>query len=172
MGGADAGRLAVEIAAKVERFDRQIFLRNAVEYAAGAVVLIWSSAQALQGSRRAFLMIAGVLFVLGYMWSKQRGLKPLDPSADARSYQTALLKRFDDQLRLLKQVRYWYLLPLYPPMVWTAVLGWSRNPWGALAELTLVTVLFAAVAWLNEVYGVRKLKADRARVEAMLQEGQ
>jgi hypothetical protein len=147
-----------------------VFWQNAVEYAAGAVVLIWSVAEALNGSRRAFMVIGGVLFVLGYMWWKQRALTPLDPSADARSYQAALLKRFDSELRLRSQVRSWYLLPLYPPMVWTAVVGWSRNPWGALTELALVTALFVVIAWFNEVRGVRKLKADRAHVEAMLHE--
>lgn len=170
--GPDPARLAAEMAARVAKFDRQIFWRNAVEYAAGVVVLAWSITEALEGSRRAFLVMAGVLFVLGYAWWKQRGVKELDPSADARSYQAALLKRFDDQLWLLSRVKYWYLLPLYPPMVWTAVVGWSRNPWGALAELALVTALFAVIAWLNEVRGVRKLKADRAHAEAMLQEAQ
>jgi hypothetical protein len=170
MNGLDPARLAAEMAAGVARFDRRVFWRNAVEYAAGAVVLTWSVAEALQGSRRALLVMAGVLFVLGYAWAKQRVTKALDPSADARSYQAALIKRLDDQLWLASRVRYWYLLPLYPPMVCTAVVGWSRNPWGALAELALVTALFAAVAWFNEVYGVRRLKAERARVEAMLRE--
>ena len=57
-------------------------------------------------------------------------------------------------------------------MIWTAVAGWSRSPIGALVELAAVTALFVAVGWLNEVRGVRALKAERAHVEAMLSGGQ
>jgi hypothetical protein len=170
LNGPDPGRLAAEMATSVARFDRKIFWRNAIEYVAGAVVLTWSIYEARQGSPRAFVVIAGVVFVLGYLWWKHRTVRTLNPLADARSYQAALMKRLDDQVRLLSRVRYWCLLPLYPPMVWTAVVGWSRNPWGAVAELALVTALFVIVALVNEVYGVRKLKADRAHVEALLQD--
>ena len=54
MSGPDPARIAAEVAARVAGFDRRIFWRNAVEYAAGAVVLTWSVVEAIDGSRRPF----------------------------------------------------------------------------------------------------------------------
>jgi hypothetical protein len=170
MGEATAGGAAHELAARVTRFDRTIFRRNSREYIAGLILLAWSGYNAFHGSRQALSLMAGVLFMMGYLWWSHRGMVALDPSADGRTYRNALLTRLDAQIRLLSRVRYWYLLPLYLPMVWQAVEHWPHSPWAAGLGLLVVTAFFVMVGWLNEVLAVKKLTQDRANVEQMFKE--
>jgi len=166
----DAERRVQELAAHVTRFDRNIGWRNGLEYAAGLVLVVWGGYRAMHGSRQALSVVAGALFVMGYLWWTHRSVTPLDPSADARTYRDALLARIDFQIRLLGSVRYWYLLPLYVPGVWQMVELWPEKRWRAVLALLVVTIFFAGVAWLNEVLGVRKLTATRAAIETMFEE--
>jgi hypothetical protein len=82
----------------------------------------------------------------------------------------ALLARYDIQIRLLSQVKYWYVLPIYAWMVLVLTQVTSRTPWWRPAYFVLATLFSAFVIWLNECYGVRKLRAEREKAEALIQE--
>ena len=166
----DPERVARAIMAQVWRFDQTLFWRNAREYAAGIVLLVVFLGQLVLGDDRigALVGIGAVGFVLGYLWWKHRGLQPLDPAADLVAYRAALLARIDDQIRLLRSVTYWYLLPLSLPSLWQAVHVWHRSPWAAAVSLAVVVALFAFLRWLNVTGGVGALLATRANVESML----
>jgi 4-hydroxybenzoate polyprenyltransferase len=112
----------------------------------------------------------GVGFVLAYLWWRHRDLRPLDPSADARVYQAAMLARIDKQIRLLGSVRYWYLLPLYIPGLWVIKQTWKQDPIRAVLNLGIYTGVFAFVGWLNERWGVRRLQAQRAKIQGLYEE--
>ena len=86
------------------------------------------------------------------------------------AYKAALLARVDDQIRLLRSVTYWYLLPLSLPSLWQAVGVWDKSPWAAVVSLAVVGALFAFLRWLNITAGVGALLAARANVESMLAE--
>jgi hypothetical protein len=111
-----------------------------------------------------------VAFVLGYLRWQHRGLAPLDPAADARTYQAAMLDRIDRQMRLLGTVRYWYLLPLYVPGLWTVAVTWKRSPVAAVFGWIIITGVFVFIGWLNEYAGIKFLKAERAKIEALYRE--
>jgi hypothetical protein len=162
-------RVARTIMAQVWRFDHTLFWRNAREYAAGIVLLVVFLGQLVMGDDRigALVGIGSVGFVLGYLWWKHRGLQPLDPAADVTAYRAALLARIDDQIRLLRSVTYWYLLPLFLPSLWQAVHVWDRSPWAAAVSLVVVVAVFVFVRWLNVTAGVGVLLATRANVESM-----
>ncbi|MSV36375.1 MAG: hypothetical protein EXQ47_12385 [Bryobacterales bacterium] len=171
-GPINSGQLAREIAAKVERFDRKILWRNRREYAAGVVLIVWFLWLSLDPVRRPLAM-AGLVaagFVMIFLWRSHRGTPPLDAAADVRSYHAALLDRYDRQIRLLRRVRYWYVLPPYLWMLLVIVLVPSRFPGGRISHFLVATLFAAFVAWLNEGYGVRKLRASRRNAEALLQE--
>jgi hypothetical protein len=168
----DSAQLIKELLAKVTRFDRTIFWRNFREYAAGLVVLIWAGYYALKGHKPSMAMVLGVAFVMTYLWWQHRKLKPLDPSANAIFYRKALVERFDDQIRLLSRVKYWYLLPLYLPIVWMSVERWPRYRWAAVVSLVIVTAAYGFIGWLNEKCAVRYLQKARANVKAMFEEEQ
>jgi hypothetical protein len=165
----DSERVARTIMAQVWRFDQTLFWRNAREYAAGIVLLVVFVGQLVIGDDRvgALLGIGSVGFVIGYLWYKHRGLQPLDPAADAIAYKTALLARVDDQIRLLRSVTYWYLLPLSLPSLWQAMHVWDKSPWAAALSLAVVGALFGFLRWLNVTAGVGALLATRANVESM-----
>jgi hypothetical protein len=162
--------LVRELSSRVTQFDRKIFWRNSSEYAAGLVVLIWSGFMAYRGNRPAIGTVLGVTFVMAYLWWQHRKLRQPDPSTNVLVYEKALLERFDSQIRLLSRVRYWYLLPLYIPIVWMAVEWFARQGWRAIFFLAIVTAAFVFVGWLNEKLAVGMLKEASAKVRAMIKE--
>ena len=165
----DPERVARTIMAQVWRFDQMLFWRNAREYAAGIVLLVVFLGQLAMGDDRvgALVGIGAVGFVMGYLWWKHRGLQPLDPAADVMTYKAALLARVDDQIRLLRSVTYWYLLPLFLPTLWQAGRVWNNSPWAAAVSLAGVIAVFAFLRWLNITAGVNSLRATRAKVESL-----
>lgn len=109
-------------------------------------------------------------FVLLYLWWKHRGLQPLDPASDVAAYKAALITRYDDQIRLLRHVPYWYLLPLCIPPLWIASQLWRKSPAAAIVVLMVVLAGYIGIGWLNVVAGVRMLRAAREKVESMFAE--
>lgn len=165
----DQERVARTIMAQVWRFDQMLFWRNAREYAAGIVLLVVFMGQLVIGDDRvgALVGLGSVGFVMGYLWWKHRGLQPLDPAADVIAYRAALLARVDDQIRLLRSITYWYLLPLTLPMLWQAGRVWGKSPWAAAISLAVAMALFVFLRWLNLTAGVNALRATRGQVESL-----
>ena len=166
----DPEQLARHVARmKLLRFDVAVARRNMREYAGVALVVLFAGWQMTAGGDRvsAGLAIAAAAFVGMFLWYQHRDMRPLDPSTNARDYQAALLQRIDQQVRLLKRVRYWYLLPLYVPVLRVAFLSWYVRPKAALLFLLVTTLFFVALGWVNERVAVRYLEEERKRVEAL-----
>jgi hypothetical protein len=159
---------ARHIADEVKRFDRRIFWRNAREYAACAILLFWTRGGVMEGRPGAIVMAAAALIIAGYLWWNHRRRRPIDAGADARTYQAAMLKRYDDQIALFGLARYWYWLPLYIPVIVITVMRWKSGPGFAAITFGTATALFVLLWWLNDRFAIRPLKAARARVAALL----
>lgn len=168
-GGHDPALLR-GLSSRVTQFDRKIFWRNFREYAAGLLVLIGASYMAIRGNRPAIAMVFGVSFVMTYLWWQHRKFRQPDPSTNVLVYEKALLERFNNQIRLLSRVKYWYLLPLYVPIVWMTIEQLSRHIWGAILSLAVVTAAYVFIGWLNEKLAVGHLKEASAKVQAMIEE--
>jgi hypothetical protein len=104
------------------------------------------------------------------MW--RRGAEPPDPNPDQtlEGYQRAMVSKYDHQIRLLRNVKFWYLAPMYVGLL-TGSVGLLKERvekgapiWLAVVFPLVYTVLFAFVWWLNEVYSVGKLRRMRERV--------
>ena len=154
---------------KLLRFDVAVARRNMREYAGVAVVVILAGWQLMAGGDRvsAGLAIVAAISVGGFLVYQHRHVRPPDPSMNARDYHAALLQRIDHQVRLLKKVRYWYLLPLYLPVLRVVAVAWSVRPTAAFLFWLAVTVLFVFLGWLNERVAVRYLDDERKRIEAV-----
>ena len=165
----DAERMGRRIMAQVWRFDQKIFWRNFREYAAGITMLAVFVGQLVMDVDRvgALIGIGAVGFVLVYLWWKHRGLQPLDPAADVATYRHAMVTRIDDQIRLLRTVAYWYLLPIALPLLWHVARLWNQHPRTAGITLIVDAAFFAFVWWLNVVVGVRALETRRGNITAM-----
>jgi hypothetical protein len=176
-GALDRARETIDLKREIEgwahAFDRRIFWRNLIEYAAGVVVLARSGLEFAAGERHWTVPLTSVVitfFVLGYLWQKHRKERPVDPDANAAEYRAALLARIDEQIALTASVRYWYVLPVWIFFVIVFVTGAARAADATRVaqfgmEFLLATVVAVVVVWLNERYGMRGLKNTRQRVE-------
>jgi hypothetical protein len=166
---ADAERVARVVMARVWRFDQQIIWRNVREYGAGLVLMVVFAGQIVLNDDRigGAIGLVCVGFVMTYLWWKHRHLEPLDPAADLAAYRRALLQRFDDQIRLLRSVPYWYLLPLFLPGLWVAVSQFHHAGWMVLAPLGVLVAIYAFLGWLNVKVAVGKLHATRDEIAAI-----
>lgn len=163
---------------KTNHFDRVMALRNWMECIAACVVVVLFGFSALRAEdalvRAGFLVVAaGAAWIIFYLLRYGKQPRDVDPSLDLRGYAEALVNRYDHQIKLLKSVKYWYLLPPYLGLLLgtlgvfrdkarTGVLSWSDWIWPVM-----YTAFFGAVWWLNEVYSVRRLRAERAKLLAM-----
>jgi hypothetical protein len=163
---------------RTDRFDRAMAVRNWIEcVAAGVLVAIFGFSALRPGDalvRAGSLVIAAsTAWIIFYLLRYGRGPRDVDPSLDLRGYAQALVHRYDHQIKLLKSVKYWYLLPPYVGLLLgtvgilrdkarTGALSWSDS-----ILPMFYTAVFAAIWWLNEVYSVRRLRAERAKVIAM-----
>jgi hypothetical protein len=164
-------------------FHRRIRQRNAVEYAAGLLVLLIFSGYAwLLPSPSARL--GAVLIILGtfsMMWQlRRRGSSLAPPSAEA-GLQPILLHQRDQLVRqekALSSIVTWYLLPFLPGLLIMMLapildhgraalvsLGWRQ--WSAMA---VAPAVFAAIWWLNRRAAGQMSKQIEA-IDALLDEG-
>jgi hypothetical protein len=167
---AEVARLAAR--ASMRRFDRLIARRNVVETVAAFGVLVFFGWRLAAGDDRVSngISVACVSFVIAYLWWQHRHEIALDTTADAEAYHAALLARLDRQIALLRTVPYWYLLPLYVPMILTGVPLWQKNAAATVAYFAVVTAVYVAIGVLNVRVGVPRLLAERARLQALYQE--
>ncbi|MGC9951611.1 MAG: hypothetical protein ABSF64_35105 [Bryobacteraceae bacterium] len=103
---------------RAERFDRKIKARNLRECLAAVLVaaffafVAWKSPNAL--ARAGHLVVAASgLWIVFCMLRYGREAPPPAPDRSAADFERALLRKYDHQIRLLKNVKYWYLLPPY-----------------------------------------------------------
>lgn len=111
-----------------------------------------------------------MVWIAGYMLRFGREPEAPDASADAETYRLALVARYDRQIRLLRNIKYWYLLPPYVGLMLlfaSAFTGESHPGWAAYIAPVLVTVVYAGIWWLNEVCAVGKLRTARDRLTAL-----
>ena len=168
---------------KTEKFDRTIRRRNIRETVAAAMVAIFFTYIAWgqrNGIDRAgsIILVASSVWIVYYMW--RRGAEPPDPNPDQtlEGYQRALVRKYDHQIRLLRNVKFWYLAPMYVGLL-TVSVGLLKervekgSPIGFAVLYPLVyTALFAAVWWMNEIHAVRKLERLRAQVTSGIEGGE
>jgi uncharacterized membrane protein YfcA len=170
----DPERLANQLARlTLRRFDRVVSWRNVREYAAALAVVGFAAWRFMAGDDplQAGAIVGGAAFVAAYLWLQHRRLPRLDPAATARDYQAALLARIDRQIALLGGVRYWYLLPLYVPVLIQVAHAWQAHQRvAAVSMLVVVTAFYAGLAHVNERLAVNHLKEERARVASLYED--
>ena len=163
---------------RTSHFDRAMAVRNWMECIAAGVVMAAFGFSALRTEdllvRAGSLVVAAsAAWIIFYLLRYGRGPRQVDPSMDLRGYAEALVNRYDHQIKLLKAVKYWYLLPPYLGLLLgtlgvlrdearTRTLGWSDLIWPVV-----YTAFFAAIWWLNEVHSVRRLRKERAKLLAI-----
>jgi hypothetical protein len=170
--GEDMLTIAME---RANRFDHKIKARNLRECLAALLLtalytfIAWKSPNAL--SRAGHLLVAASgLWIVFCMLRYGREAPPPAVDRSLADYQQALLCKYDYQIRLLKNVKYWYLLPPYLGLllgsagIVTANQAQGLPGWPQLIPLAIYTAMFGGLWWLNEVYAVSALQRERTRL--------
>jgi hypothetical protein len=168
-GSSDPERQARMMLTQAWRFDQKVFWRNFREYAAGLILMVIYAGQVMLGmdGRTGAIGFVCVGFVLVYLWWNHRRLGPLDPTADIATYRAALLKRYDDQICLLRTMPYWYLVPLFVPALSIAASTWQRSRVMASVLVAVVAAAYVFIGWLNVRVGVGALRSAREKTASM-----
>jgi hypothetical protein len=154
-------------------FQRGIWWRNARESAACLLVIAFnvrSLARAetpLQVAGHA-LLIAGVLFIVGYLHLRAAS-RVVPDGADAKTLWHFHRHELVRQRDILRAIVWWYLAPFVPGMVALGVARLDRGATPAFAGVVIVLLLFAFVRQLN-LWGAKFLDGELAKVDAL--EGQ
>ncbi len=166
---------------KITAFDRAIRVRNSIETLAALAVVVffgyaaWTERSWVERLGSA-IVAAGALWIVYYL--RRYGTDAADPRPDqtVASYRRALVLKYEHQIRLLRNVKFWYLLPMYVGLLISS-LGMLKQELGkrtlTLADFIpplIYTLIFAGVWWLNEVYSVGKLQRLRTRVMSDVEE--
>lgn len=108
-------------------------------------------------------LVLALIFVGVHIYLYGRNKKAPNYSASSTEHVTFLREQIQTQIKLLSNVRYWYLAPLLFGVL--GLLGESlvneiaagKTPY-ALVPITFTLALNAIILWANEVWAVRKLK--------------
>jgi hypothetical protein len=124
-----------------------------------------------------YLAVPVLLWVAGYMLiDRMRHKRPApEPGEPLRQRVESSLAEVEHQIELLRNVFWWYLLPLaLAVLAFTGQVAWQERSggWGTAivvsAVIVFVTIVFAGVYWLNQ-YAVRaELEPRRQELEALL----
>ena len=162
----------------IRHFDRVIAVRNMLECIAGGAVALFFGLQGLRTHdyvmRTGSLVVAaGAAWIIYYLLRYGKTSVGGDPSQNVMSYTRALVERYDHQIRLLKSVKYWYLLPMYVGLLIMSAGHFLERAkagtmgWRDIGGPAVYTAVFAAVWWLNEVGSVGRLRQERSKLLSM-----
>lgn len=165
----------VAIEKKARSFARTITIRNAIEWAAGALLVGICGVKAAGAESvleiASFAALAlGAAFVSVYMFLKGRSERLPDPAVDTGRFARAHRNQLLAQSRLLRTAPLWYIAPLALGAlglianagieVWAAGRG---GMWIVISSGLICAATFCAVALLN----LRKAAELKRRAESM-----
>jgi uncharacterized membrane protein (DUF485 family) len=163
---------------RTRKFDRAILLRNVREVVAAFIVsavfawFAWKAPSGLEKIGDAIVATSGV-WITYYIVRFGGGPKALDPGLNLNAYGRLLRESYEQQTRLARTVKYWYLLPMYVGLlvtnlgVWLRMHGAGQSARPAWVSMAIVTVGFGFVWILNEVYAVRCLEKLKRELKGM-----
>ena len=175
-GGAAVSPLELlhQLEQRTRNFEGTIRRRDLRETIAGVLVAAFFAWHAILAgdslSRIACVWIAGCgVWVIFYLRRYSRASRNPAPEQTLTAYRQALRDKYDRQIRLLKSAKYWYVLPFWIGLMLIATASLEH---GASTTRFLLTAIWftaanALVWWLNEVKGVRNLRAKRAELAAL-----
>ena len=175
----DAERLREEVRRRQRRFTATIFWRDVREVGTCLLILpLWVYLGVKRSSPWTwYLAVPVLLWIPGYLLAdRMRHKRQLPgPGEPLRRYVEISLAQVGHQIRLLRNVFWWYLLPIGLAMLaFFGQAAWQERSggwWTALAVSEVVAlgvVVLAGVYWLNQYVVRTDLEPRRRELEAML----
>jgi len=115
----------------------------------------------------AILMGAAAILLGGHVWLSGRSILQPDPTTSLSAYRAAIAAKFDRQIRLLRQGKYWALPVFLGLLAWQtgelleAIERGDDRLWLGGAFTVLLYAVLIWSTWRNEVKGVRDLERRR-----------
>lgn len=158
--------MLVAVIERTHAFDRSVAVRNAVEYLACGFVVVWFSWLAMRAPIALVrigwaIVAASAAWIAFYLYRYGSGPDRPEPAVSLTEYRGLLVESYNRQIRLMRNVKFWYLLPPYVGILIATIGEWMRlasegkSSAGVLIGLGAVTAFFAIVWVANEIYGVR-----------------
>jgi hypothetical protein len=167
----DAEQIAL-MKRKMKGFDKKIFRRDFVEVAAGLLIVVWFGkelfkAASLEELIGCSLLILSSIFIDCKLILSKRRVPVTDPSAPVEEAIKTEIRKVEIQIRLLRSVWWWYLLPL---LVGVNLVFSGCNPSlaASLGYACVVLLLYFFIYWLNQRAVKRNLLPMKAELEALL----
>jgi hypothetical protein len=124
-----------------------------------------------------YLMVPAMLWIAAYMLADRmrHNRQPPEPGEPLRQRVESSLAQVEHQIGLLRNVLWWYLLPLsLAALAFVGQVTWQERSggwWMALSAsgvVAIVAIVFGCVYWLNQ-YAVRvELEPRRRELETLL----
>ncbi len=173
----DANLLLTEVRRNEQSFRAMIFLRDLREITVALVLIpVWIvMGRWIKLPWMWYAMIPALLFVAGFMLIDRRRHAPRDAEASQSlaAHVASALAQVDHQIWLLRNVFWWYLLPMT-----LAIAGfaghiawamWQEGGWAVAGFVMVVTApTFAYVYWLNQRAVRSELLPRRQELHALL----
>jgi hypothetical protein len=175
----DVELLLREVRRNQQYFTAMIFWRDVREVGTCLLMVpLWLYLGVKQASPWTwYLTVPALLWIAGYMLADRMRHKrqPPEPGEPLRQHVESSLAQVEHQIWLLRNVLWWYLLPLAGAMLaFFGEVAWHIRAggwWTALAASEVVVlgvIVFAGVYWLNQ-YAVRSgLEPRRRELETLL----
>ena len=124
-----------------------------------------------------YLVVPAVLWIAGYMLvdRMRHNRRPPQLSDPLRERVKSSLAQVDHQIWLLRNVFWWYLLPLavsvlafFVPMAWHGRSGGWGAALGPLGMVVFAGIVFGGIYWLNQFAIRAELEPRRRELETLL----
>ena len=167
-GRSSPADLLCKLERRASEFRRRIWRRNLRESIAGLVVFLFFGFLAtrqpnlLARAALAWLAVSG-LWVAFYVHRYSKTARAPAPDQTLACFRRSLLAAYDEQIRLLRAAKYWYILPFWLGLLLIALASWKAGMGPVRVGLFLlwITAVNAVVWWMNEVPGVRSIRGKR-----------
>jgi CubicO group peptidase (beta-lactamase class C family) len=160
--------------ARMRGFDRTISRRDYGEVAACIFIVGWFAWDLFSGNNSwltqagCAVLVVSAVFIAGRLVVSKSRLPKAEPDAPLFEAVKVELQKVENQIRLLKSVAWWYLLPLF--------VGVMMHRWGGSGSLlsklvysTVVLVVYAFIHWLNRRAARNNLLPLKRGVESLLE---
>jgi CubicO group peptidase (beta-lactamase class C family) len=157
---------------KTKSFDRAIFWRDFRESLAAIFLVIWFggtffTVSALLAKIGCVIIVLASVFICWYpLHQKRRVAKPAPDAPMAQALQCEL-RKVEVQIRLLRSILWWYLLPLGVGVL-VFYFGGQRSLSSNIGFSLFVTALYAFIYWLNQRTVEKSLLPLKHEIEASL----
>lgn len=175
----DASLVLNEVRRNEKQFEAMILARDLREVTVALVLVpVWFyMGYKLSSPWTWYLSVPGLLWIAGFMIvdRKRQRRKLSAPGDDLRRSVESSLAQVEHQIYLLRNILWWYLLPLFVPMTLFVAHVACRSGdssvgrWAGFAAMELMfALIFGFIYWLNQ-FAVRKQLEPRQReLQALL----